>query len=524
VAEGQLAVVPNGLEAARDPAYLRALYDGDPAVTIGAVKRRFIGKAVTGNSGAALGYDESARNILVENELKPLIDERVEAVPTDFSFEALEDGDDPEPDALADPSADPAAPAPAAPAPAEPPPSPGEALAAEVEAWARGPVTPDGLDLYTLFLQFVEDQEIDGAVAVVMGRYGEGHPRAGEAWVVARDATGATPEYGDPERPLEITAWQFEWWEACAVSADAADGTTRRKLEERIDATTRTLWVNGVEAENETHALGFIPVAVAPRRLVRGSPLGDSGVAELEQAYLNFLWADHMRNAANKYTAFRVWAPGDEAAAMAIQGDEDGGGMSNIQVGPSAVLKLNLEPRGGDVDLTSIENQRRESLETLRRLGRGESDQTERADMRSGKAAVVGRRGLQRYAARKLVFLKLLLQRIATIRARLVEEVGPNEEIPVCVHFADAEDADPTEQRERGKFWLEAFKAGAASARIVYAEWQRLGLVDEDADVAAMAAEVEAQGAEEAAASMERAMAIGVAGPPTEPRQPPMGE
>lgn len=465
------------------PDYLRALYDGHRATTVHAIKSRFVGGAVRGSGSAYVGYDESFRNFLVENELRCLVDERIEAVPTDFSFQdnvkaAAKSGEKPE----GDPGARPLTPA------------------EDVTAWAECAVGPDGRDLWALFEQMRADQEIDGRAIGVMGLYGAEDERAGEAWIVLRDGATATPEY-DQDRPLVVIAWTFEWTEG------SQGGAVPRRFCERVDTKRRTLHVDGKVVEDETHSLGFLPVVVAPRRVAKGVPHGDSGILEMEEAYSNFLWASYQRNVANKYTAFRVWGPADETTAMALQGDNSGAGPSRQNVAPGSVLKLNLKPLGGDVDLSSIENQRRDSLDTLRRIGRGEQDQAERADNRVAKAAVVGRRGLQRYADSKCVFLKLALQQIATIRARLLGRIGPTEQLPVDVIVGDVQDADPTEQRERFKAWVEAYKAGAIDERFLLEQAQRLAMLDEDTDLEAALERILAKHEEEAAASMTRATA-----------------
>lgn len=454
---------------------LRALYEGDQAVTIAMLKRRFVGSAA---GAASQNYDETARNMLVSNELKPLIDERIEAVPSDFSFEA----DEPVP----------------IPGSAALPLTPAQKLAFETQEWAEGPVTPDGFDLYALFDSGKADQEIAGNVALVLGKFGSNGTRPGEVWVQSRDATPdrAIPAFDDPANPCEVTSWTFKWIDS------------GRKMVETFTLTERTLTVNGLEAEREALNLGFLPVIVMPRRIIKGSRLGDSGVRELEQAYLNFLWIEYLRNLCNKNTAFRVWCPGDDVTAMALQGDNDGTGATSIKIRPGVVFKYNLDPRGGDISLESVENQRADSLETLRRLGRGEEDADQRGDQRVAKAMVLGRRGLQRYAAGKIVFLKAMLMQVAAMRYWLLNPAKAKQPVPIVVEFPDLQDSDPIEQRERGKLWMEAFKVKLATPLMVFKQWQRLKLLDEDEDIEAMAASIEALGEAEAMASMERMMTL----------------
>lgn len=518
------------MSGAQDPKatteQLRALYDGDRSATMALLKQRFISSSLT--IAQVPGYDESTRNMLVENELRPLVDERIEAVPSDFSFEP--DSEMPEceePEELRPMGALPERPATEAPEGGpglveaesgqgpEPEdesvivaePSEAETLAADIQEWAEGPCTPEGHDLYALFDKLKADQEIAGTAIVVLGRFGSEDPaRPGEVWVQDRDGAeeAAEPTYGNPSNPREITAWKFTWYEGA------------RKVVETYDSTNIVVEVDGKRESKTPHGFGFMPVVVAPRRFVRGKAHGDSGIKEMEEAYLNFLWASYMRNVANKFTAFRVWVPADDVTLMMVQGDSDGTGMTRIRVMPGAVLKGNFEARGGDISLESIENQRADSLETLRRIGRGEEDSDKRSDQRVAKAMVIGRRGMERYAAGKCVFLKAMLLQIATMRHWILNPGSVGKPIPVCVEFADQRDADPAVMLDRAKLWLEAFKAKLAKPLMVFKQWQRLKLLDEDAPLEAMAAEIDALGEADAIASMERMAALGAAKKPGE--------
>jgi len=450
---------------------LRAVYVGEQNATIGMFKDRFVAGALLSSSTTLTsGLEVSDRNILVENELKPLVDERIEAVPTAFEYKASEET----PEAVK--------------------------LAEETNEWAAGRVTPDGHDLVSLFQVMTEDQEKDGRTAVSMGTV----EKDGETkvWAEARDAARIMPLYGEPDNPALVTGWELRWTRKASGSQPAAE------FVEVVTAQTRTLKSGGKSIEEEEHGLGFIPMVVVPRNIVKGSPIGSSGIGELIQGYLNFLWATYMRNVANKYAAFPVWVPMDEITAMALAGDEDGRGATQIEVTPGAVLIYRLEPKGGSVDFSSLEKQRSDSLECLRRQGRGEQDQAARADMRSGKAKVIGRRGMDRYAGRKLTLLKVGLEMLATIRWWLLNPKMVGTEAPLIVEMADQLDTDPEEQRERGKMWIEMFKVGLAKVIHVLRQFQRLALIDEDVDVAEMAAEIEAMDEEKATTRMEQMAAI----------------
>lgn len=434
---------------------LRALYRGERSATIAEFKSRFVANIVA--TAGSVGYDESERNILVENELKPLIDQRIETVPTAFEIQS---GD--------------------------------ESLAERAMEWAAGEVTPQGWSLFAAAEQIREDQEIDGRAVVVMGREGE------RVWAEVRDAVGLDPIHGDPMRPARVTGWEIRWL--------TGTGRSQRQAVERITETSRTLQVGDSPSVEEEHGLGFAPVVVIPRRYRHGSQVPESGIEELVEAYLNFIWADYQRNTANKYTAFQVWGPADEMSAVAIQE----GGLSSLALMPGAVIKANLTPRGGNLNLASLERQRKEALATLRELGRGDDDQAERADLRSGKAMQIGRRGMHRLGAIKTALCREGIERILSIWAWLSGAVATGTDPDLTVLYQAQEDEDPTEVRERCRLWLEALKSPVAIAtpRQVLGEWQRLGLLDEDQDLDQWMADLEEADEDRAAEAMERMASV----------------
>lgn len=453
-------------ELAWDKRRLRAIYLGDKQTTLGAFKDRFMG--FSGSQGSNAGYDESDRNILVENELKPLIDQRIEALPATFEIESEDDDAGVEID--------------------------GESIHELAEAWAKGRATPDGLDLYAVYEQVKRSQEIDGEAVLVLGKTND------VPWVEVRDAVTLDRLSDDPSNPARVTGWRIGW--------------TRIKegrevpCVETITETTWTLLEGAEVIKDEAHGLGFIPVVVIPRTMELGGAMSMPGPGELVEAYLNFLWANYLRNIANKYTAFRVWCPNDDITAAALAGDGAVGGVSSHSVYPGAILKANLVPRGGDVDLSSIENQRADSLRTLREIGRGESDPQSRTDMRSGKASVIQSQGLMRYAATKALLIRLGLGQLFTIWARLAGHIGPDEESGICVLLHDQDKADPAEARMTGEMWIKAYAAGLVTEERVLKEFQRLALLDEDTDIDAMIAELQEKAEASQAASMERMAAV----------------
>ena len=123
--------------------------------------------------------------------------------------------------------------------------------------------------------------------------------------------------------------------------------------------------------------------------------------------------------------------------------------------------------------------------------------------MRSGKAAAIGSRGLRRLGQLKALLLKIGLEHIATLWARLSGEIGPEEEAGISMVLVEPEAMDPAEKRETAKLWIQAVASGMATKAQALAAWQRLGLIEEDQDLAEMVSELEEASEAAAVRAME---------------------
>ena len=215
-----------GTDIAYDRRRLRALYRGDRDATIQAFRERFQG--MSSSSTTSTGYDESSRNILVENELKPLVDQRIEAVPTSFEPQA-EEGTP-------------------------------EDRVERFEAWATSTITPQGWDLYASTQQIVSDQELDGAAVCTMGRYDDD-----SVWLEVRDGAEIEAQHGNPQDPAEVTGWDISW-------SRLENG--REVAYTETWTTTETILTSGSsELRRDAHGLGYLPVVVIPRTMEHGGIL-----------------------------------------------------------------------------------------------------------------------------------------------------------------------------------------------------------------------------------------------------------
>lgn len=491
----------------RDVARLRLVRQGDLDTIWSAWQARFLA------SGARLNDTQgtltvSRRDVEIVNELGPIVDARIQAVPLLSSFE---------PDATDDKKAEDADP--------EDGDSKGgssrseaESFAEDLNAWASSS-DGDSLDLFSAWREVIDDQEGDGVAAVVMGL------RDGEPWFEVRDTVGLTVQAQklNPRKPESIS---FHW---CEVEPNAKGDPQEIKHEERFTAMDRVRLADGKIIEEEPHGLGVIPVVLIPRRRTKGVLIPAPGTAELEEAQLNYLWSRYLLNAANKYEAHGLYCtdPADERADMLPTGGANAG-MSKFKTSPGALVPIGIQKVGGSINTQTLQAQCQMNLDSLRRIGKvREQGAGGTADMRSGKAMLVGSEEMRGYIAEKLVFLRAGARRIATLWGILTGRLQPGDTAPVVPVMETEDDQDPAEATKRGEFWLKVRTAGECTSERFYIETQRNGLLDEDADPAAIAAEVEAEQAEDAdrlaAQMIEAAKAAKPAGKDDEKQDGPTG-
>lgn len=420
-------------------ALYRALVRGDREATIGAVKDRYV--ATDTISQSVGGYDETRRNFPVLNELGAIIGRRIDAMPNTFEIESED-----------------------------------EAAQEAVRAWASGVVTDKGGDLYSLAYGIARDQERDGNAVLIP------YVEDGAFRVLLRD-TEAMEVTLDPDtgRPVSY-AFQY--------------GDGEHVYRQTVDAESIT--TNGVAVP---HGLPEIPVIVIPREDDHGSPVGVSGVAELLEAYLHFLWSSYLLNTANKYESHGVYCPDPSGDTGAFLPDASGSGRKQFRISPGMLYPISIKKVGGNINLDSLLEQVREAKATLYRIGRVRQDR-QGADMRSGKAQLIDTAEMRDYAERKLGLVRAGLNRVVRMWATWAG-LAPS---VFLVTFPSLQDDDMAEQTKRAELALKAVEVfGVAVAAKI---WQGAGLIDEDMDLSTMIAEIEARQEGQAAQAMERAAAM----------------
>lgn len=446
-----------------DLAVIRSVIRGDFNATYGLFRERFF----SGLNITSADYEESRRNVLVENELGVIMARRTKAMPKSWEFKAdAEQGGS-------------------------------EDLADELNAWASGPICDRGLSLFAMTGAIDEDQEHDGNAALVMS----GQPGA------LRLALRDTEQLGLEIDPLtqDFTGAAFDW----SYSLPGQGGQKGEEYQYRHWITEKgsELLINGkAQAEKAEAGYGFLPLALIPRSVDRGSPIGKSGACELMEAYLCLLWCAYLMNTANKYEAHGVYCP-PAGVDPSVFFDASGKTMTSFRISPGCFYPYPLQKVGGGINLASVSDQYAKAEATLYRLGMVKKDRGESYDMRSGKAMVIDTQELRDYIGTKLALRRAGLERVANMYAWATGKAPIGQPSGIVVECEALDTEDPQQSNARAELWLKARIANKCTTAQMLRQWQRLGLIDEDASADDMAREIDDMDASQMAQLMERQMA-----------------
>ncbi len=425
----------------------RSLYRGDAGATYQALLDKFLAAEIA----ITQGYQEARRNFPLRNELRNIIDARVQAMPKAWEYKAGPEAEDD--------------------------------LAEELNGWAAGPYADRGRSLYAMTSPICHDQELDGNAVPVMAMGTDGIPR-----VALRDSEQMALEVDLLTQ--EPKAIEFAW----GVTLPGTGANPGRAIQyvHKITADgVETMTADGKTVEGFVPGqFQFLPAVIIPRNHEHGSPIGKSGVAELAESYLDFLWAAYLMNVANKYEAFGVYTPKAGVDVSPFY-DSTGKIINSFQISPGCFYPLPLDKVGGGINIDSIREQYDRAEATLYRLGKVKRNPEQSADMRSGKAMVVDSQAMREYVADKLTSLRIGLERIADMYCWAMGRTQVGERCGLVVEFDLAEAQDPEQNFKRADLWLKARMASKVTQEQMLRAWQRLDLIDEDADIEKMAEESE---------------------------------
>jgi hypothetical protein len=423
-------------------AFYRALYAGDRAVTVEHLKSIAIASGVD----RASGLDASYRDFPVLNELRAIIDRRIDIMPKAFDFvpDETRNGD--------------------------------EQLARRLNAWAD-------IDLREIMPEFYRDQELDGNAAPVLSREAPGEP--------IRCTLRDTQQLGlsiDP-RTRRYLAARFVWSDRMP---DGAELLYRQTFDDRSES----FMAGEREAQPQRlHGFASVPVVIVPRIREHGRVLGVSGVPEHVEAYMHFLWSHYLLAVANKYEAFGIYCPAKGEDSGALLPDQDTGRQATFEIRPACLYPIPVEKVGGNINVGSIVSQLEDARAVLYRIGKVRAAR-EQIDARSGKAIMMDTAELRDYAAKKLLQTRRGLMRIAELVAWAEGWVPVGQSVGVSINFEDDTGSDAAEQSKRAETWFKLWAAKGCTTEQLLFQWQRLGMLDEDDDPKAMAEAAEAAAGE----------------------------
>lgn len=427
--------------------------------------------------------------ILVENESATITDTRINEMPCEFAYT-------PEVTEAADDDADGAAQV-----------KTSEEFTTALMAWAKGPhgiaEGIEGISLLDSLPQFEDDQEKDGNAVVVMGRKDDG-----AVWFSIRDSACIKPKV-EVNKSHVLSEIVFEWHQE--ETEGGSDTPKLVKYKETIKAGSYQLLREGVQVQGvTTSGAGFIPVAIAPRRFRKGTPLGDPGVVDVEESLLNYLWSLYMLNRANKYESFGLYCL------------HHGADMDQVNeptcwtIEPGGYYPEPIDKVGGNINTQTLQAQIQGRLEAMRRKGHVREKGSSESDGRSAKAQLIGNEIMRKYVARKLIFLRMMLLRIATYWGRLATNpatsqpwLGLDEIAPVVVAFPELNTDDPQVIQNKADWLLKAVVAGKLTDEMFFEALQAIGFAPSGRDAKDMAAALQQQ--DEASAEAAATAAINAA-------------
>lgn len=328
-------------------------YDGDRTY----IYNEFVSRRV--NSDIATDDRLSVRDFYYQNEIKTIQNTRINFVPTVFDVEVQSKNGDAN-----------------------------EGLTKEVLDWLGGPWFGQGRSFWEALPGYYKMQENAGTLflkLLIKDKQIQVQKPYSEDVTITVDSADVS----------KIVSYEFKWYETVTF----LDGTEQEvEIKEVVDGESYKRYQAGELMEETRHGLDFIPVVIIVRDEIEGSPYGSSGIEELIESQNNVNVALTKRAWATKYNSFQVWCP--EQGADVAPG-------TSLKVTPGALSPIAIKAVGGNIDLSSIENELDDSLTHLYRTGCvPRPDDKEVITAESGVALNTKLEPLKRYTEGKVVYLK----------------------------------------------------------------------------------------------------------------------
>lgn len=380
------------------------------------------------------------------NKVKPIVDKRAEAIPTDFTVQCED-----------------------------------ETLLQRLKSWMEGPFCEGGRNLWAVLTDWYRLLERHGNLILVLSREGD------SVYVTSRSARYAV--LVPNETGTEPIAWQFTWNET-STAVDPSTGEVReerREVREWIDTETWARWIADKLAGEWQHNLGWLPVVHVAVNVPPGAFLGRSVIADLIEPQLHLDAALSMLREVDRWAAWPIFA-----------GSAD---PTNVDLRPGGYV---LDPDGSFRVITwsaspeSIWKEVQQHLQDLyekgRVLAKAPEVMLEHVTAPSGRALLVlSADGIQYVKTVCNVLeekMAELLTKVAALYGWIEYEPGAR---PVHVVYPPLKIEDPERQLAMGKLLLECYARGIVSKRRLIQALLELGILPFEESPEALEAEVAAE-------------------------------
>jgi hypothetical protein len=274
----------------------------------------------------------------------------------------------------------------------------------------------DNKPLLQLLTDIYYDMEL-GGIAILVGYPNPDDPKS-PIWIKQTNIE-YYPETDD-ENIFKVKAYRFV---LSRSQVDDKGNTEDVEVIIQVTPEEQTVTVNGAVQEENTVKLDIsngeeiiLPVVLFCREDLDGVYCRP-GMAELLNGQRNLNQGLTKRNQATKYDSFGVWCPdGEEYNGMDLSGNPSGNNKQwNIR--PGSYVPFPIRKVGGATAISSIEKEVEEARDDIRAAGLF-VDSTEvsgATNGESGRAKMIGTRGLRDYGARLLPKVKNSLNEMLEI-------------------------------------------------------------------------------------------------------------
>lgn len=161
----------------------------------------------------------------------------------------------------------------------------------------------------------------------------------------------------NPDNVFEVQRIIFEWEKEIE---DGDGGTSTVIIKEVVTDKSYQVLQDDQPLKIEEHNFKRIPIIILKFEEVDGSEYGESFIKKLIEPQQNLNLASTMRDWANYKGSYGVYCARDATEGAKITGD--------VPIVPGTLFKIPIDHVGGNIDMTSVENQLEDYVEEIHNL------------------------------------------------------------------------------------------------------------------------------------------------------------